>query len=248
MIKFFQKIRYNLIEKGKTTQYFKYAIGEIFLVVIGILIALQINNWNENKKQRTYEVKMLTEIKNTLESDIDYFTLMDARLKRLDSASNAFLKLVHEKATFDDTLYRNRRSRWYFLMTGINLQFNSGPYEALKSSGLDKVSDDSLRNSLIDFYDFKFPRNIAFIGYYDQGYDEDVETLKSFLGPSVTELVNGKIEVYSKFPEDLFLNPDFLDLLLRIRRRASNSSNIIKLCIKEMEELKTQIKVEVEND
>jgi hypothetical protein len=50
MIKLFKKIRQNLLLENKTSKYFKYAIGEIVLVVIGILIALQINNWNENKK------------------------------------------------------------------------------------------------------------------------------------------------------------------------------------------------------
>ncbi len=49
MIKFFRTIRQNLLNEGKTTKYFKYAIGEIVLVVIGILIALQINNWNNNR-------------------------------------------------------------------------------------------------------------------------------------------------------------------------------------------------------
>ena len=50
MIKFVGQIRQNLIKENKTTNYIKYAIGEIVIVVIGILIALQINNWNENKK------------------------------------------------------------------------------------------------------------------------------------------------------------------------------------------------------
>ena len=50
MIKFFRHIRKDLMEKNKTGKYLKYAIGEIVLVVIGILIALQINNWNENRK------------------------------------------------------------------------------------------------------------------------------------------------------------------------------------------------------
>jgi len=55
MIKFFRKIRQNLLRENKTRKYYKYAIGEITLVVIGILIALQINNWNENiEKQRFY--------------------------------------------------------------------------------------------------------------------------------------------------------------------------------------------------
>jgi hypothetical protein len=55
MIKFFRKIRQNLLSEGKTGKYFKYAIGEIVLVVFGILIALSINNWNENKKERKEE-------------------------------------------------------------------------------------------------------------------------------------------------------------------------------------------------
>ena len=55
MIKFFRRIRYNLMEENKTGKYFKYAIGEIVLVVIGILIALSINNWNENQQVKQVE-------------------------------------------------------------------------------------------------------------------------------------------------------------------------------------------------
>ena len=51
MIKFFRKIRYDLMKQNQMSKYFKYAIGEILLVVIGILIALQINNWNEKRQQ-----------------------------------------------------------------------------------------------------------------------------------------------------------------------------------------------------
>lgn len=62
MIKFFRKIRYNLMETGKTTKYFKYAIGEIILVVIGILIAIQLNEWrldSSNNKQKQIVLKAL---------------------------------------------------------------------------------------------------------------------------------------------------------------------------------------------
>ena len=62
MIKFFRHIRQNLIMKNKTGKYFKYAIGEIILVVIGILIALQINNWNENRKLNIQEQNALNNI------------------------------------------------------------------------------------------------------------------------------------------------------------------------------------------
>lgn len=71
MTKFFRRIRYHLLEKNKTGKYFKYAIGEIFLVVIGILIALQINNWNENRKvlQDIEETKIA--LKKELEKNIE---------------------------------------------------------------------------------------------------------------------------------------------------------------------------------
>jgi Family of unknown function (DUF6090) len=62
MIKFFRKIRYDLMEKNKTGRYLKYTLGEILLVVIGILIALQINNWNETKKNNLIEHNYLKEM------------------------------------------------------------------------------------------------------------------------------------------------------------------------------------------
>ena len=82
MIKLFRKIRQNLLSEGKTGKYLKYAIGEIILVVIGILIALQINNWNEEQKQIAYQKNQLsnlqTEInamKAFLNTQIGYFEL-----------------------------------------------------------------------------------------------------------------------------------------------------------------------------
>jgi len=73
MIKFFRKIRYNLMEQNKTGKYFKYAIGEILLVVIGILIALQINNWNENRKDRVQEIATLNKFLQDLKADSIYY-------------------------------------------------------------------------------------------------------------------------------------------------------------------------------
>ena len=76
MIKFFRSIRKTLLSEGKKSKYFKYAIGEIVLVVIGILIALQINNWNENRKSQekidNYFEKMLVEINSKLDAYINH--------------------------------------------------------------------------------------------------------------------------------------------------------------------------------
>ena len=70
MIKFFRKIRQNLLMENKTGKYFKYAIGEIVLVVIGILIALQINNWNENRLNRISAENFLNQVQDELELDV----------------------------------------------------------------------------------------------------------------------------------------------------------------------------------
>ena len=66
MIKIFRKIRYDLMEKNKTGKYFKYAIGEIVLVVIGILIALQINEWNNERNKNKAEEIIITQLKGDL--------------------------------------------------------------------------------------------------------------------------------------------------------------------------------------
>jgi Family of unknown function (DUF6090) len=71
MIKFFRKIRQNLLSEGKTGKYFKYAVGEIVLVIIGILIALSINNWNGDRKLKIEEQQYLKDLQSEMASNIE---------------------------------------------------------------------------------------------------------------------------------------------------------------------------------
>lgn len=86
MIKFFRKIRKKLLMENNTGKYFKYAIGEIILVVIGILIALQINNWNEQRKERIQEKIFLkrfeVELKTNIENILTAISLNKSRIHR----------------------------------------------------------------------------------------------------------------------------------------------------------------------
>ncbi|MFK7831940.1 MAG: DUF6090 family protein [Winogradskyella sp.] len=89
MIKLFRKIRYNLMETGKTSRYFKYAIGEIILVVIGILIALQINNWNEERKETINQNNLFNNLK------IDFNARL-IELEELQDAKNDGVMATHD--------------------------------------------------------------------------------------------------------------------------------------------------------
>ena len=70
MINFFRKLRQKIVFKNKFTRFFSYALGEICLVVIGILIAVQVNNWNENRKNGIKEHVILTQLKKEYESNL----------------------------------------------------------------------------------------------------------------------------------------------------------------------------------
>ncbi len=82
MIKFFRNIRKKLLAEGKTTNYLKYAIGEIVLVVIGILIALQINNWNENRKFNSLKKVYIGRLIDDLKQDTTQITLLIAKCNK----------------------------------------------------------------------------------------------------------------------------------------------------------------------
>ena len=104
MISFFRKIRQNLLNEGKTGRYIKYAIGEILLVVIGILIALQINNWNQDRQKLDRELEIIVtfyaEITQNIEFTIDFKTKNEKRLdaiRKLLNLNMRELELISEE-------------------------------------------------------------------------------------------------------------------------------------------------------
>lgn len=92
MIKFFRSIRKTLLNEGRTSKYFKYAIGEIILVVIGILIALQINNWNENRKERMQETVLLEQLLSDFNSNLEQ---LDQKISMREDFINSVKQLFN---------------------------------------------------------------------------------------------------------------------------------------------------------
>ena len=134
------------METGKTTKYFKYAIGEIILVVIGILIALQINNWNEYRKERLKEQTYLTRLKEDLISDKKVIELNKAFYQDVFMAGSLVLSQAEGDIIASKwdilTAYFHASQIWPMLM-------QSSTYEELKSSGeLSLIRNITLRNRL----------------------------------------------------------------------------------------------------
>lgn len=154
MISFFRKIRQKLLQQNKVSHYLAYAFGEIFLVVIGILIALQINTWNEDRKIRLYELKMLKELKSTLQKDRSFFGSQIPRLEHKQLAANRLLSMLENKEENLDTLNK------YFsdLRFDVLFQYNAGAYGSIKSGGIDKISNDSIRAKMAVIYEFFIPQ------------------------------------------------------------------------------------------
>ena len=110
MIKFFRKIRQKLVSENKFSKYLIYAIGEIVLVVIGILIALSINNWNESLKLEQREIDIAKELYFELNENLSYTkTQKENWKKRANTAQFLSNIIVSAKETltqkqFDSTM------------------------------------------------------------------------------------------------------------------------------------------------
>jgi hypothetical protein len=163
MIKIFRNIRKKLLTEGKTTKYFKYAIGEIILVVIGILIALQINNWNQNSQikhsNQLLLKKMLIDLDNietrlnsitftySKDNDFDYISLTEA-INNCDS----ILTLVDKGLKKENLAYlANVRTT----QGGTLLNIYDNTYNELLNTGsLYSLGSDTLVKAIQNFYKF----------------------------------------------------------------------------------------------
>ena len=143
MIKFFRQIRYDLMEQNKTGKYLKYAIGEIILVVIGILIAIQINNWNQQRIQNKEEQLALKNLKQDFEYN---YKALDSSLNRTTiNIEKQFLVLEYTgnkpkpntELEFNGLLNALADSKEFFPRNGyLNDLFNSGKLGIIKNQVL----------------------------------------------------------------------------------------------------------------
>jgi hypothetical protein len=222
MLRLFRDIRRRLIMPDTVRRYFFYALGEIVLVVIGILIALQINNRNELRKIERFELSMLVELETALEGDsaivVDFF---EPRMDIKEAAIDSFFSAMLEDRSFS-------KDEFFSIYGNMNVEFeyrfNRGPYETIKSKGLDVITNDSLRTAITATYERILP---AYKFFIDIAKDENIQLLQSL----EREFTNREILTHNRerhlhvvpSVNNLYQNQAFLQVLAIEQDVAENS-------------------------
>ena len=209
MIKFFRKIRQNLLMENKTGRYFKYAIGEIILVVIGILIALSINNWNEESKDRDKLLNIYSLIYNDIEDDIKE---LQKNVEFYNEKKSVFEKVVHDSITPD-----------------LSSLISNSPRTLLNKKGVSQLrqlqENDTLTFYLNDIYEFMDTRLLPL----EISISNEVIDHKKYVRDNhewYPEWINNTItrDVGSKELHDYFLtNPTYRNRVVFVYDQVYNS-------------------------
>jgi len=234
MIPFFRKIRKKLADDNKPIKYLRYAIGEIVLVVIGILIALSINNWNESRKYKNLEIATLIEIQKGLNQALNENERAEKANLRTLKSYEILLEHFEKKLPYSKSLNVNFSS----LMAWQEPDFNYAGFELFKSRGPDLISNDSIKIKLLDIYEEKIQYLVNDHNKTEWNYNNTVMT------PFYTN--NFEIDLRNKtaIPNDytkLMNNQQFknkLTYLMYIRRygvdRSTELSSLIKTLINDI--------------
>ena len=154
MIPFFRKIRKKMADDNKPIKYMRYAIGEIALVVIGILIALQINNWNEERKELIKVKTVLKSIHIELAKDsMKINEDLDFTVNEIELLEALYARVHQESATLDTII---KIARYEFRPYWVDhIDYRNNSFESAKSSGIFDMLPDSIKNELLELYSFQ---------------------------------------------------------------------------------------------
>ncbi|WP_051201451.1 DUF6090 family protein [Christiangramia portivictoriae] len=156
MINFFRKIRQKLLEENRFKKYIIYALGEIVLVVLGILIALQINNWNQNRLNAIHENKILKNLKKELarNNELNEALVINRLDKKIESLKLA-KKFCENELTVKDTLAFLNTVSYGGVFSGGHIFGERNSYDELINTGnIQLINNDSIKNSIANYYGY----------------------------------------------------------------------------------------------
>lgn len=139
----------NQIGGSRVTKYVLYAIGEIVLLVIGIMIAVQINNWNELKQQKLLELQTLKEIRGSISTNLAELNLLSTQHEMQIGHFQHLKAHMEQDLPYHDSLDTKMSAifGWYTPL------FDYAPYETLKTRGVELISNDTIKRNIIVVYE-----------------------------------------------------------------------------------------------
>ena len=150
MLKFYRRIRLKSLDEGNPKMYLIYAIGEVLLVMIGILLALQVNNWKEQIKENETELQYLERLMIDLASDSAYYARKieesELNIKQLD-------KYIHEAYETQESIEEVKQLCGHLYLNTDHFAIQNSTYRELTSAGkLNIFKNELLKKSIIDYY------------------------------------------------------------------------------------------------
>lgn len=237
MLTFLRKIRRSLVESESIGKYLVYALGEIALVVVGILIALQINNWNEWRKDRKVERKILINIQNNIKANINGLNYWVDYYESNPISSQIIIEHFENNYAYHDSLSSHLSVA---LFKGVTPEIASPGFEALKNKGFDIIVDEELKDKIIQLYEIIFPNHrdrVAFVMTDKERIDEYID--RNFLRVEDKFVpINPTGLMKDKYFHSLIIkiNNDRKYILERIIIARDAAENILELVDKELEQ------------
>ena len=229
--------------ENKTSKYFKYAIGEIILVVIGILIALQINNWKEKNVEKLIEQKILNSLLTDVNSDIETISYMIEGDSLLVESNKKLIAILKNK----QSEYSNDLEEMFGEMNRYDIFYpKKMGYESLKSKVLVIIKNDSLKSLIVDLYDYYYPSVDDIVDLKKQLFLNSNIVFNKYL-ESRTDVQNAQL----RFPNDfnsIKSSKDFINNLTNLTSEQTIYININKRVLEVMKYTSLQIKNELLND
>lgn len=231
MITLFRRIRQKLIDSGSITKYLLYAIGEILLVVVGILIALQVNNWNEQQKEQRIAMDVRSSIIEDLTSDIESIhSLRNNIQNEIEIYDSLQLRLIDPEATEDEIirLIRNEYSPFHYDFEG----FNDNSYRTALSSGYINFLSDLERTLLHRLYAMQ---NDVVRTYekYEQFYLSAIMEFNASYPLQINFVTFKSGPVYDLH----WVDPDFKDLTSKFNNVGTSKRNYYRIFLSALNEI-----------
>ena len=241
MINFFRKIRRKLADENSFWKYAKYAVGEIALIVVGVLVALFLNNLNTERSYKVSEIEILNEIKSNLNSSLAVFQRGVQTEMEYLKYNLLIMDYMDQKKPYSKEL--EPAFGVYFWTISSNPI--SGGYEFLKSKGIDLVTNDSLRKNISEMFENEFSilkqENEVWANNLQQNisYPYHVEL---FRRDFIKNENNEEIEIAKPFNyEKLLYDEKFNSINSEIISNRKWNIKSLQILIKKIQRLKEQI-------